>query len=337
VRVLPLSILDLSPIVAGSTAGEALARTRAIAVQAETLGYDRFWLTEHHSRRSASPSPEILMEHVAAATHAIRVGAGGVMLANYAPLKVAENFRVLHALHPGRIDLGIGRWSGADQATARALGVSVVAKDVDFDRRLEDLLGFLVDDLAPDNPSAGVVATPVGVPPPELWMLGSGHRSADVAAKYGLGFAYAHHFNPGGAVAAMRNYRARFRPSRHRARPYAILALSVVCAEDDRSAERLVASQDVALLETLAGQPIDLPAVEDARRRLCRSDAGPALVGVRARRVVGSPARVRRAIDQLVDETAADEVMVLTVVYDRTAGLRSFALLAEEFGLLSAG
>jgi luciferase family oxidoreductase group 1 len=333
--VLLLSVLDLSPIVAGSTASEALRNTLDLARRVDALGYTRYWLAEHHNTPSiASSSPEIVIAQVATATTSLRVGSGGVMLPNHSPLKVAESFRVLEALHPGRIDLGIGRAPGTDRLAALALRRSAAGMNVDdFPEQLRDLIGFLNDDLPPEHAFSRVVAAPVGVSPPELWMLGSSDYGGAVAAHIGCGFAFAHHINPAPAIDTMRSYRAQFQPSRHRAAPHAILALSVTCAETDEEAERLAASQDVAWVHLAAGRPIPLPTVEDALAYPWAQDEELQRRSIRQRRVIGGPARVRATIEHLVDATAADEVMVTTMVHDHAARVRSYELLAETFSL----
>jgi luciferase family oxidoreductase group 1 len=332
---LPLSVLDLSPIVAGSTASEALRNTLDLARRVDALGYKRYWLAEHHNTPSiASSSPEIVIAQVASATSALRVGSGGVMLPNHSPLKVAESFRVLEALHPGRIDLGIGRAPGTDRLAALALRRSAAGLSVDdFPEQLRDLLGFLHDDLPEEHPFGRVVAAPVGVAPPELWMLGSSDYGGAVAAQLGCGFAFAHHINPAPAIETMQAYRAQFQPSRHRSAPHAILALSVTCAGSDEEAERLAASQDVAWVHLAAGRPIPLPSVEDALAYPWTPGEELQRRAVRQRRVIGGPARVRATVERLVEATAADEVMVTTMVHDHAARVRSYELLAETFGL----
>ena len=334
---LPLSVLDLSPIVAGSTASQALRNTLDLARRVDALGYTRYWLAEHHNTPSiASSSPEIVIAQVASATTALRVGSGGVMLPNHSPLKVAESFRVLEALHPGRIDLGIGRAPGTDRLAALALRRSAAGLSVDdFPEQLRDLLGFLHDDLPAEHPFGRVVAAPVGVGPPEIWMLGSSDYGGAVAAQIGCGFAFAHHINPAPAIDTMRAYRAQFQPSRQRATPHAILALSVTCADTDEEAERLAASQDVAWVHLAAGRPIPLPTVEDALAYPWTQGEELQRRAVRQRRVIGGPARVRETIERLVDATAADEVMVTTMVHDHAARVRSYELLAQTFALPS--
>ncbi len=235
-----LSVLDLSPVSTGSTSAQALRNTVDLAQLTDELGYTRYWLAEHHNTRLiASSVPELMIGHVANATKHIRVGSGGVMLPNHSPLHVAEAFRVLEALHPGRIDLGLGRAPGTDTVTALALRRSRQAVFSDeFPQQLDELLGFLSDDFAEEHPFRHVKAMPMDVATPEIWLLGSSDFSAQLAAKLGLGFAFAHHIQPSPAIAALRMYRDYFRPSKYFAEPKALVAVSVVCAEtEERAAE----------------------------------------------------------------------------------------------------
>ncbi len=332
-------MLDVSPIPAGATAGQALANTIDLARHAEALGYTRYWLAEHHGALGiASSAPEVLIGHVATATETIRVGSGGIMLPNHSPLKVAETFRVLHALHPGRIDLGLGRAPGTDPRTALALRRSRYALVADdFLAQLEELLGFLFDDLPPDHPFHGVQAAPAGVPAPALWMLGSSGYGGTVAAQLGFGFAFARHINPHLAVADLRAYREAFRPSPWRAAPEAILALSVICADSDERAEELAASPDLAWLRIAQGRPGPIPSVAEARAYPYSPAEDAQRRAGRARHVIGGPQRVHAEITRLVEESGADEVMVLTTAHDHDDRRRSYELLAERFGLRAGG
>src|SRR6201981_1749909 len=227
-----LSVLDLSPVSAGSTAPQALRNTVDLARLTDELGYTRFWLAElHNTRLIASSVPELMIGHVANATKRIRVGSGGVMLPNHSPLHVAEAFRVLEALHPGRIDLGLGRAPGTDTVTALALRRSRQAVFSDeFPQQLDELLGFVSDDFVEEHPFRDVKAMPADVGTPETWLVGSRDFSAQLAAKLGLGFAFAHHIQPSPAITALRMYREYFRPSKYFAEPKALAAVSVVCA-----------------------------------------------------------------------------------------------------------
>jgi luciferase family oxidoreductase group 1 len=331
---IPLSVLDLTPIPSGSTAGDALRNSIDLARYAETLGVARYWLAEHHNAGGlACPAPEILIGQVAAATTSLRVGSGGIMLPNHTALKVAETFRVLHALFPGRIDLGLGRAPGTDPRTAAVLRRSreAVVTD-DFPEQLASLVAYLDDDGPPRTSFGGPVrAIPTNVPAPHLWLLGSSEAGgALMAAQRGVGFAFAHHINPDDSVRALRRYREEFVPSSRRAEPWAILALGAICAETDEEAERLATSSELAMIWFLQGiRDRPLPSVEEA---LAYSYAPheEALRGSRQQRVlVGSPARVRDELHALVDASGADEVMVLTHVHDHAARKHSYELLAK--------
>src|SRR4051794_5833240 len=244
---LRLSVLDVSPIPSGSTAAEALRHTLDLARLADALGYTRYWLAEHHNSAGiASSAPEVMIGHVASVTSRLRVGSGGVMLPNHSPLKVAEWFRVLEALHPGRIDLGLGRAPGTDGLTAFALRRSREAMAVDdFPEQLAELLGYLGEDLPAEHPFSQIVAVPQGVPMPPVWLLGSSDFGARAAAAYGLGFAFAHHINPSFALPALRLYREGFKPVANLPAPQAILGVSVITAPSDEEAEHLAASLDL--------------------------------------------------------------------------------------------
>jgi len=329
-----LSVLDLSPIPSGHTAGDALRNTIDLARHAEAIGLRRYWLAEHHNAGGlACPAPEILIGQVAAATRSIRVGSGGIMLPNHTPLKVAETFRVLHALFPGRIDLGLGRAPGTDPRTAAALRRSREAVAIDdFPERLDELTRYLDED-DPPRPgfSATIRAVPTNVPPPELCLLGSSEAGgALMAAQRGLGFAFAHHINPDDAVGVLRRYREAFVPSARRREPWAILALGVVCAESDAAAEELAMSGDLAMVRFLQGvRDLPLPSIEEARAHVFDAEQ-QALRAARGERViVGEVRRVRERLRSLVADARADEVMVLTHVHDHAARKRSYDLVAQ--------
>jgi luciferase family oxidoreductase group 1 len=333
---LPLSVLDLSPIPSGSTAGDALRNSIDLARHAEALGVRRYWLAEHHNAGMlACPAPEILIGQIAAATTSLRVGAGGIMLPNHTALKVAETFRVLHALFPGRIDLGLGRAPGTDPRTAAALRRSREALAVDdFPEQLADLARYLGDDGPPRPRFSGTIrAIPTHVPAPELWLLGSSEAGgALLAAERSLGFAFAHHINPEDAARVLRRYRETFVPSPHRPAPWAILAVAVVCAESDSEAQRLASSSELAMVwfrQGLRDRP--LPSVEEALAYTYDPDE-EALRRVRGPLLVGDVARVREQIRALVDASGADEVMAVTHVHDHAARKRSYDLLAEALG-----
>lgn len=329
-----LSVLDLSPVLSGGTAGEALRNSIDLARHSEALGLQRYWVAEHHNAGAfACSTPEVLIGQIAAATQSIRVGAGGVMLPNHTPLKVAETFRVLHALFPGRIDLGLGRAPGTDPRTAAELRRSraAVAAD-DFPERLDALLRYLDDDGPPRNGFTGTVrAIPLRVPSPEMWVLGSSEEGGGVlAARRGMGFAFAHHINPGDSVRALRRYRENFVPSTHRREPWAILALGVVCAETDAEARELGRSGELAMVRFLQGmRDGPLPTVEEALAHVFDAHEEALRLGRGEHVLIGNPRSVADRVRQLVTETQADEVMVLTHVHDHRARKRSNELLAE--------
>lgn len=326
-----LSVLDLSPVPSGSTASEALRNTIDLARHAESLGLRRYWVAEHHNAGAlACSSPEILIAEIAAATSRIRVGSGGVMLPNHSPLKVAETFRVLSALHPDRIDLGVGRAAGTDPKTALVLrqSPSLVGAEA-FPEQLDELLVYLAREPDPAAPFGPIKAVPVGVAPPPVFLLGSGEESARLAARLGLAFAYAHHIAPGGAD-ALRAYREAFQPSRWWATPYTILAVSVLCAADDQAAEDLLRCNDVATLRFGQGlRDLPFPSVEEARAYRFDADEDVLRQSARGRHVAGGPVRVREALARLVLESGADEIMVTASIHDHEERKRSYARLAE--------
>jgi luciferase family oxidoreductase group 1 len=329
-----LSVLDLSPIPSGSTAGDALRNTIDLARHAEALGLRRYWLAEHHNAGSlACPAPEILIGQVAAVTRSMRVGSGGIMLPNHTPLKVAETFRVLHALFPGRIDLGLGRAPGTDPRTAAALRRSRQALVVDdFPQQLDELMRFLADDGPPRTGFSGTIrAIPIDVPSPEVWMLGSSEAGgALLAAQRGLGFAFARHINPADSTQVLRRYREAFVPSSHRREPWAILALAVICAETDLAAQRLASSSELAMVRFVQGiRDRPLPSVEEALAYRYDAEEEALRLGRGVHLLVGGVAHVRERLRVLVEASGADEVMVLTHVHEHAARKRSYELVAE--------
>ena len=333
----PVSVLDLSPIAAGRTEADALRDTIEAARAAERLGYHRFWLAEHHGGGMvASSAPELMIGAVGAATERIRVGSGGMMLPNHSALHVAEQFKVLTALHPGRIDLGIGRAPGTDQMTAFALRRSREAMSAeDFPAQLGELLAFSGEkDWPAGHPFTHVRAAPVDVNLPPIYLLGSSDYSAQLAASAGLGFAFAAHIGPDLAIDALRLYRERFEPSPRQAEPYAILAHGVVCADSDERAQELAAPARVAFRRLRAGAPTPLPSVEDALAE--EGPRPPRKPGASERILVGSPVTIRERADELLSRSGADELMFMTNVHDVSDRMRSLELVAEAFGLVPA-
>jgi luciferase family oxidoreductase group 1 len=332
----PLSVLDLSPVPAGGTAAQAVRDSVDLGRHADRLGFHRHWLAEHHAIPSvASSAPEVLIGHVAAATERIRVGSGGIMLPNHAPLRIAEEFRVLEALHPGRIDLGIGRAPGTDQVTALALRrskESLFAED--FTSQLGELLCAAgLRDWPAGHPFSHLRAIPDDVDLPPIFLLGSSDFSAQVAALNGMGFAFAAHINPHGAVDALQLYRERFVPSPERAAPHAILTVAAIVGDDDAHAERLAAPARLAMVRLRQGRPTPLPTVEDALAWRPSADEEALLAGVRRAQVTGGPERVRERLDELLQRTGADELMVTTHVHEHADRLASYDRLAEAFHL----
>ena len=322
-----LSVLDQSPISAGSVGGDALRNSIDLARHVEGLGYARYWIAEHHGTPMlASAAPEILIGAVAAATSQIKVGSGGVMLPHYSPLKVAEVFSMLAALYPGRIDLGIGRAPGSDQETMFALQRDRRQRSPDdFPEQLAELLAYLEDDFPDGHPLARLAALPGGTELPELWLLGSSPQSAIWAGELGLPYVFADFINPAGAEVAQL-YRDRFVPSRRRAEPYVGVAVSVVCAETDEEAERLASSSRMAMTLLRQGRLIPVPPVEIA---LAFFEQHPPPAGRRA--VVGAPATVRAGLEEVVAAYEAAEAMVVTITYEHEARRRSYELVAAAF------
>ena len=291
----------------------------------------RYWFAEHHGLPSiGSSAPEILIAHAAARTERIRLGAGGIMLPNHVPLKVAETFHTLEALYPGRIDLGIGRAPGTDPVTVRALR-SFDAEQ--FPAQLAELLALSRESLPPDHPFAPVRVIPGGVALPPIWILGSTGASARFAGSAGLGYAFASHFSPTPAAPALAAYRESFEPSEMFLAPHAILGVAVVCAETDERADHLALSMDLAWAYLLSGRLAPLPSPEEA---LAHAYTPQERAAVRQRRellVVGNPEKVRAEIERIAAETEADEVMVSSLIHSHPERLRSYELLADVFEL----
>jgi len=330
-----LSVLDLSPISSGSTSAQALRNTVDLAQVTDELGYTRYWLAEHHNTRLiASSVPEVMIGHVVNATKRIRVGSGGVMLPNHSPLHVAEAFRVLEALHPGRIDLGLGRAPGTDTVTALALRRSRQAVFSDeFPQQLDELLAFLSDDFVEEHPFRGVKAMPMDVGTPEIWLLGSSDFSAQLAAKLGLGFAFAHHIQPSPAIAALRMYRDYFRPSKYFAQPKALVAVSVVCADTDERAAEIARPVELGLLRLRQGRLGQLPSIAEATEYRYTAEERQLIALNRDRVFIGSPATVHGRLVAAAERAGVDEIMVTSLIHDHPDRRRSYELLAEAFKL----
>jgi luciferase family oxidoreductase group 1 len=330
-----LSVLDQSPIRSGGTPADAIQETLRLAELADRLGYHRYWLAEHHASRGlAGSSPEILIGAVAARTRSLRVGSGGVMLSHYSALKVAESFRVLETLHPGRIDLGIGRAPGSDQRTARALAHGPGALGIQhFPEQVRDVLGYLHDDLPPGHQFAGVQAMPTGPTAPEVWLLGSSDESATMAAHFGTAFSFAHFINAGYSREIVQLYRQHFRPSAYLAAPRANLGVFVICADTEEEAARLGKSRSLFIARLYTGQHGPYPSVEEAEQHLWTAHELAIAEHAQDRSIVGTPDTVRERLLHLAEEHEVEELVVVTITHDFRARTRSYELLAEAFGL----
>jgi luciferase family oxidoreductase group 1 len=323
--MVPLSVLDLAPIVQGGDAAQALRTTLDLARHAERLGYRRYWLAEHHGMPGiASAATAVVIGHVAAGTTTIRVGAGGIMLPNHAPLVIAEQFGTLASLFPGRIDLGLGRAPGSDQATVRALRRSPAAAE-SFPQDVVELMGYF----RPAQPGQVVRAVPgAGLDVP-VWILGSSLFGAQLAAALGLPYAFASHFAPAALLPALELYRAQFRPSERLARPYVMLGVNVFAADTDRDAARLFTSLQQAFVNLRRGHPAPLPPPDDTlEERLTPTDRA-GIAEMLACSVVGAPDAVRRGLEAFVARTGADELMLTSQIYDPAARVRSYELTAR--------
>jgi luciferase family oxidoreductase group 1 len=328
--MLPLSVLDLSPITVGSTAADALRRTTELARHVERLGFRRFWLAEHHGIPSvASAATAVVMAHVAGATTRMRIGAGGIMLPNHAPLIVAEQFGTLESLFPGRIDLGLGRAPGAAHATPRALRRGADVDPDSFPREVQELLAYF----RPASPAQAITAVPgAGLDVP-VWILGSSLFGAETAAALGLPFAFAAHFAPGFLHQAVSTYRRHFRPSAHGAAPHVMVAVNAFVADTDEEARLLFSSLQQAFVALRRGRPGPLPP-PDAQFERSLPDAERILLErMLSASAVGTPGRVVEELHAFARQSDADELIIAAQIFDHPARLRSFELLAGAAGL----
>jgi luciferase family oxidoreductase group 1 len=331
----PLSVLDLSPVAAGTTGAQALNNSLDLARRCDALGYIRYWCAEHHNLPSiASSAPDIMIGQIAAITTHMRIGSGGVMLPNHAPLMVAERFKVLEALFPGRIDLGLGRAPGTDPATSYALrrrqGIS---EEDDFLDRFNELMLLETRGFPAGHPFHNIRAMPAETPLPPIFLLGSSDYSAQLAAHIGAAFSFAHHFATFDAAEAMRLYRDNFKPSASHKTPYAILGTAAVVAETDEEADRLATTVDLNIVRRSKGEYLPLASPEEAAAYPYTPVDRTRLAQNRAKMSVGSPTTVKAKLEALIEATKADEVMVTTMIYDHAARKRSYELLAQAFGL----
>jgi len=329
-----LSILDQSPIISGHAPAQAVAATLELAQAAEELGYHRYWLAEHHSLAAlADPCPEILATRVAAATSRIRVGTGGVLLPYYSPFKIAEQFRMLEALYPGRIDLGIGRAPGGDPTTALAMGEGRYPGAEQFPDQVQYLVAYLDDALPADHPFAKVKAQPGGDTAPEVWLLGSSDYSGALAAQLGLRFAFAHFISADGGDVVMRDYKRKFQPSARESAPCALLTVFAICAESDAEAERRAAAIDLRRLNMDYGINSQVPSQREAETRAYTEVEKARIAHNRRRVVLGAPDKVKARLMELAVQYEADELQVITITGDYRTRLESYRLLAREFAL----
>jgi luciferase family oxidoreductase group 1 len=324
--VIPFSVLDLAPIVEGGDAAQAFRNSLELARHAERWGYRRFWLAEHHNMPGiASAATSLAISHVAAGTSTIRVGAGGIMLPNHAPLVIAEQFGTLDALYPGRIDLGLGRAPGTDATTARALR-RTLAGDVDaFPEDVVELMGYF---RAP-HPAQRVQAVPGGGADVSIWILGSSLYGAELAGVLGLPYAFASHFAPALLMEAIDVYRRAFRPSEKQARPHLMLGVNVVAAETDDQARWLLTSVQQAFVNLRSGRPTRLPPPVEGFAEQLTPQAAAMLDDILACAAIGAPATVRGRLQDLVTRTGADELILTSQLHDPSARLRCFEIAAD--------
>ena len=338
--MLRLSVLDQSTIVTGRTPAASIQESLALARYCEVLGYSRYWLAEHHNSGSqAGTAPEVLIAAIAATTSRIRVGSAGVMLPHYSSLKVAEQFRVLEAIAPGRIDLGLGRAPGSDGRTAFALNPLADTAAEQFPAQVRDLLAWVAGErLVEGHPFRDVVAQPLGPTVPEAWILGSSDYGAQVAAHFGLPYCFAHFITDGrGAAEALALYRARYRPSGRFPEPYAAVCVWALAAESEAEAAQLFTSREVWRLGRDRGVFLPLPSPEEAMAREFTEEERARVERVRERGIYGTAAVVGERLRGVAEELRASEIAVLTTVHDPEARRRSYALLAGEFGCVQNG
>jgi len=330
-----LSVLDQSPIRSGGTAAQAIRETLELAEACDRLGYHRYWLAEHHSSAGlAGAAPEVLIGQVAARTSRIRVGSGGVMLSHYSALKVAESFRVLETLFPGRIDLGIGRAPGSDQRTARALRHGPGALGLEeFPQQVADVIAWVHDRMPAGHPFAAVRAMPAGPTAPEVWLLGSSDESAAIAAHFGAAFSFAHFINADGGPEVTLAYRSAFRASPERPEPRASAAVFAICADTEEEALRLGRCRELSIVRLYTGRHGPFPSVEEAETYPYNPHELAIAEGARRRTVAGAPEQVRERLDALAREYGVDELVVVSIAHEFKARLRSYELLAEVFDL----
>ncbi len=331
--MVPLSVLDLSPITEGSDAGQALRNSLDLARHVEALGYRRFWMAEHHNLPGiASAATAVALAHVAGGTSTIRIGAGGIMLPNHAPLLIAEQFGTLAALHPGRVELGLGRAPGSDQVTARAVRRALLGGAENFPQDVVELMAYF----QPAEPGQAVQAVPgAGLEVP-IWILGSSLYGAQVAAYLGLPFAFASHFAPAMMMQAIQVYRERFRPSTQLALPHVMLGVVVVAAESDNEAQFLFSSLQQATLNNRIGHPGRVPPPVANFDAQLDPYARAILADSQSCAIIGAPDTVRRGLEDFIRRTGADELMVTANIFDHAKRKHSFEIVAQVHGGMKA-
>ncbi len=334
IKALKLSVLDQSPVRKGGNARDAVQETVQLAKLADELGYTRYWVSEHHNTATlAGSTPEVLIAHLAGVTQQIRLGSGGIMLPNHSALKVAENFRMLETLFPGRIDLGLGRAPGTDRITASILNPSNTWTEQDFVQQLIDLQHYLNDTAEPGTIQEKVRAIPQSLTVPELWMLSSSGQSALFAAHFGLAFTFAHFINPNGGPEAVKAYLNRFQPSEALPKPAANLAIFVLCAATEEKAAQLQAVLDDQLLNMEKGIRQGFPDFEEIKNVQYTYAEQERIRYNQQRSVFGTPDQVKSKLTQMAEEYQVDEIMVVTITHHFADRIKSYELLADAFAL----
>ncbi|MCX7571859.1 LLM class flavin-dependent oxidoreductase [Tumebacillus sp. DT12] len=325
---IPLSVLDLAPVIEGGTAADALRNSLDLAQHAESWGYTRYWLAEHHNMLGiASSATSVVIGHIAGGTSKIRVGSGGIMLPNHAPLQIAEQFGTLESLYPGRIDLGLGRAPGSDQAAARALRRALHSNGDDFPELVAELRGYFHPPVDPEKmPVRAVPGEGLDIP---IWLLGSSGFSAQLAGQLGLPFAFASHFSPNYTIPALELYRRTFQPSDVLDKPYAMVGVNVIAAETDAQARYLATSMQQQFLNLIRNRPGKLRPPVDDMDALWTDYEKAALEQQLGGSIVGSPETVQARLQKFLDETQADEMIVNAQIYDHQARLRSFEIVSQ--------
>lgn len=338
IPALRLGVLDQSPIKSGGTASEALAESVRLAQLTEALGFERYWVAEHHGSRSfAGSSPEILITRIASATETIRVGAGGVMLPHYSPYKVAENFRVLETLFPGRIDLGIGRAPGSDMITAQALMYGSQIGIEYFPNKVADLMAFVAGDPPTTKGLEQVIATPSSTTVPEMWLLGSSEQSAIYAAHFGLPYSFAHFIAPDQSERCMRTYFENYQPSERYPEPRGNLGAFVLCAETEQHASDLAACRDLWRLRFEQGDPGPCPSIEEAKSHVYTGEELARLESRRKHLIAGTGVAVKAKLDDLAQKHGVDELVIVTICHNFEDRGNSYRLLSEAYNLVRKG